>query len=396
MGDARPATAMAKRDYYEVLGVAKNAAEADIKNAYRRLAMKHHPDRNTGDKDAEERFKECKEAYEILTDPRKRVAYDQFGHAGVDSSVGAGAGAGAGFGGGSNFSEIFGDVFGDIFGGSRGGGGAAGARSFRGADLRYTLDLSLEEAVFGTTVKIRVPTMLSCEACSGTGARRGTSPSSCSTCGGRGAVRMQQGFFSVQQACPRCHGRGQIITDPCPTCGGRGRVQDQKTLSVKVPSGVDTGDRIRLAGEGEAGEHGGSPGDLYVQIQVKEHTIFSRQENDLHCEVPISFVTATIGGELDVPTLDGRVKLKVPPETQSGKVFRLRSKGVRSVHGGPPGDLLCRVVIETPVNLNRKQKDILQEFENSLRASDEKHNPRANSWFDGVKRFFEDMKFGGG
>ncbi|CAK0755632.1 chaperone protein DnaJ [Gammaproteobacteria bacterium] len=388
--------AMAKRDYYEILGVAKNAAEADIKKAYRRLAMKYHPDRNPGDKDSEEKFKECKEAYEMLTDPRKRAAYDQFGHAGVDSS--AGAGAGAGFSG-ANFSEIFGDVFGDIFGnrGGAAGGGAGGTnRSYRGADLRYTLDLSLEEAVFGTTVKIRVPTMLACEACNGTGAKRGTSPSSCATCNGRGAVRMQQGFFSVQQTCPRCHGRGQVIQDPCPTCSGRGRVQDQKTLSVKVPPGVDTGDRIRLAGEGEAGEHGGSSGDLYVQIQVKEHPIFSREENDLHCEVPISFVVATLGGELDVPTLDGRVKLKVPPETQSGKVFRLRSKGVRSVHGGPPGDLLCRVVIETPVNLTRKQKDLLQEFESSLRSSDEKHNPRAHTWFDGVRRFFEDMKFGGG
>lgn len=384
---------MAKRDYYEILGVAKNAAEADVKKAYRRLAMKYHPDRNPGDKDAEEKFKECKEAYEILTDPRKRAAYDQFGHAGVDSSPSSGAGAGFS---GANFSEIFGDVFGDIFGATRGGsGGSAGTRSYRGADLRYTLDLSLEEAVFGTTVKIRVPTMLVCESCAGSGAKRGTSPSSCTTCNGRGVVRMQQGFFSVQQTCPRCHGRGQVILDPCPNCSGRGRVQDQKTLSVKVPAGVDTGDRIRLAGEGEAGENGGTPGDLYVQVQVKEHPIFSREDNDLHCEVPISFVVATLGGELDVPTLDGRVKLKVPPETQSGKVFRLRGKGVRSVHGGPPGDLLCRVVIETPINLTRKQKDLLVEFDNSLRNSEEKHNPRANSWFDGVKRFFEDMKFGG-
>jgi molecular chaperone DnaJ len=379
---------MAKRDYYEILGVPKNAAEADIKKAYRRLAMKYHPDRNPGDQDTEEKFKECKEAYEMLTDPRKRAAYDQFGHAGVDAA----AAAGAGFTG-PNFSEIFGDVFGDIFGGRTGAAGAS--RSYRGADLRYTLDLSLEEAVFGTTVKIRVPTLLVCETCTGTGAKRGTAPSLCPTCNGRGVVRMQQGFFSVQQTCPRCHGRGQVILDPCPTCGGRGRVQDQKTLSVKVPPGVDTGDRIRLAGEGEAGEHGGSPGDLYVQVQVKEHTIFTREDNDLHCEVPISFVTATLGGELDVPTLDGRVKLKVPAETQSGKIFRLRGKGVRSVHGGLPGDLLCRVVIETPVNLTRKQRELLQEFENSLRNSDEKHNPRAHSWFDGVKRFFEDMKFGG-
>ncbi|CAK0758835.1 chaperone protein DnaJ [Gammaproteobacteria bacterium] len=387
---------MAKRDYYEVLGLPKNASEADIKKAYRRLAMKFHPDRNPGDKESEEKFKETKEAYEMLTDPRKRAAYDQFGHAGVDSASSGPGPAGAGFAG-ANFSEIFGDVFGDIFNRSAGGGSGntASNRSYRGADLRYTLDLSMEEAVFGTTVKIRVPTLLSCEACSGTGAKRGTAPSPCPTCNGRGVVRMQQGFFSVQQTCPRCHGRGQVIQDPCTTCTGRGRVQDQKTLSVKVPSGVDTGDRIRLAGEGEAGEHGGPPGDLYVQIQVKEHAIFSREENDLNCEVPISFVVATLGGDLDVPTLDGRVKLKVPPETQSGKVFRLRAKGVRSVHGGPPGDLLCRVVIETPVNLSRRQKELLQEFDDSLRNSEEKHSPRANTWFDGLKRFFEDMKHGG-
>ena len=389
---------MAKRDYYEVLGVAKNASEDELKKAYRRMAMKYHPDRNPGDKTTEEKFKECKEAYEILADARKRAAYDQFGHAGVDPAAAGGGGPGFGAGGAS-FSDIFGDVFGDIFGGGRGGagggGGGGGNRAHRGADLRYTLELTLEEAVFGTTVKIRVPTQLSCEACGGSGAKRGTSATSCPTCGGRGAVRMQQGFFSVQQTCPRCQGRGQIIPDPCPTCGGRGRVQDQKTLSVKVPSGVDSGDRIRLAGEGEAGEHGGPTGDLYVQVQVKEHPIFTREDNDLYCEVPISFGTATLGGELDVPTLDGRVKLKVPPETQSGKVFRLRSKGVRSVHGGTPGDLLCRVVVETPINLTGKQKELLRDFEKSLQASTERHDPRARSWFDGVKRFFEDMKFGG-
>jgi molecular chaperone DnaJ len=326
---------MSKRDYYEILGVQRNATEAEIKKAYRRLAMKYHPDRNTGDEEAETKFKEAKEAYEVLADAQKRAAYDQFGHAGVDPAAAAGAG---GFGGGASFSDIFGDVFGDIFGG--GGGARGGSRVFRGADLRYNLELSLEEAVGGTSVKIRVPTLTPCETCGGSGARKGTSPTTCPTCHGHGQVRMQQGFFSLQQTCPRCQGSGQIISDPCPTCHGEGRVQEQKTLSVKVPAGVDTGDRIRLAGEGEAGQNGGPPGDLYVQIHVREHPIFKRQDNDLYCEVPIGFARAALGGELDVPTLDGRVKLKIPPETQTGKLFRLRGKGVRPVQS--PGHLLAR------------------------------------------------------
>ena len=368
----------------------KNASEADIKKAYRRAAQKYHPDRNPDSEEAEAKFKEAKEAYEVISNAQKRAAYDQFGHAGVDPSAAAG-GAGAGFGG-AGFGDIFGDVFGDIFGAGRAGGGG-GQRVYRGADLRYNLDLSLEDAVRGTTVKIRVPTMVTCKSCDGSGAKKGTSPVTCTTCGGHGQVRVTQGFFSLQQTCPQCHGNGTIIKDPCSSCHGQGRVKEHKTLSVKIPPGVDSGDRIRLANEGEAGENGGPPGDLYVQIKVQQHAIFTREDNDLYCEVPISFVTAALGGELDVPTLDGRVKLKIPEESQSGKVFRLRGKGVKSVHGGPIGDLLCKVSVETPVNLNRRQKELLEEFQQSMAENDAKHSPRSSSWFDGVKKFFEDMKF---
>ena len=378
---------MDKRDYYEVLGVSKNASEADLKKAFKRLAMKHHPDRNQDDEDAEEKFKEAKEAYDVLSNAQKRAAYDQFGHAGVDPS--AGAGAGAGFGAGASFSDIFGDVFGDIFG----GGGRGGQRVYRGADLRYNLELSLEDAVKGTSVKVRIPTLVGCNECGGSGARKGTSPTACTTCGGHGQVRMQQGFFSLQQTCPRCQGSGKIISDPCGKCHGHGRVEQHKTLSVKVPAGVDTGDRIRLSGEGEAGESGGPAGDLYVHVHVKDHAIFQRDGNDLFCEVPVSLVTASLGGELEVPTLDGRVKLKVPEETQSGKLFRLRGKGVKSVRSGVTGDLLCRVSVETPVNLTKKQKELLQELDASLMEDGVNHSPRASSWLDGVKKFFEDMKF---
>jgi molecular chaperone DnaJ len=379
---------MSKRDYYEVLGINKNASEAEIKKAYRRLAMKYHPDRNSGDdaKEAEEKFKEAKEAYEILSDAQKRTAYDQFGHAGVDSSMGGGGPGG--FGDGANFSDIFGDVFGDIFGGGARGGGA---RVHRGADLRYNLQITLEEAVEGTTVKIRVPTAVTCKACNGSGAKKGTVPKSCSTCGGQGQVRMQQGFFSVQQTCPTCHGRGTVIEDPCHVCRGQGRVQEHKTLSVKVPPGVDNGDRIRLSGEGEAGEHGGPPGDLYVQVAVKEHPIFSRDDNHLFCEVPIGYTTAALGGELEVPTLDGKVMLKIPAGTQTGKMFRMRSKGVKPVRGGPVGDLICRVLVETPVNLTDKQKDLLRQLDETMRAGGSKHSPQSSTWLDGVKSFFEKM-----
>ncbi len=372
---------MSKRDYYEVLGIEKGSSEQDIKKAYRRVAMKHHPDRNPGDKTAEEKFKEASEAYEVLSDNEKRAAYDRYGHAGVDPNMGAGGG----FSGGANFSDIFGDVFGDIFGSAR-GGGRGGPR--RGSDLRYTLELDLEEAVKGTTVKIKVPTLTTCKTCSGTGAKKGSKPTTCTTCGGVGQVRMQQGFFSVQQTCPNCRGKGTIISDPCPDCHGQGRIEEQKTLSVKVPAGVDTGDRIRLAGEGEAGPDGGAAGDLYVQVSVREHKIFERDGKHLYCEVPISFVDAALGGELEVPTLDGRVMLKVPAETQTGKLFRLRGKGVVPVRGGSAGDLLCRVVLETPVNLSKKQKDLLAEFQSSMDGA--KHSPKKSSWFEGVKSFFDE------
>jgi molecular chaperone DnaJ len=377
---------MAKRDYYEVLGLAKNATEAEIKKAYRRLAMKYHPDRNTGDQatSAEKSFKEAKEAYEVLSDAQKRAAYDQFGHAGVDPSMGGGQG----FGAGASFSDIFGDVFGDIFGGGRGGGGS---RVHRGADLRYNLELSLEDAVAGTSVKIKVPTWSVCETCSGTGARKGSSPKTCGTCQGAGQVRMQQGFFSVQQTCPTCRGQGTVIEDPCPACHGIGRVKETKTLSVKVPPGVDTGDRIRLAGEGEAGDHGGPPGDLYVQVHVRDHAIFSREDSHLFCEVPIAFTTAALGGELEVPTLDSKVMLKIPEGTQTGKMFRMRGKGVKPVRGGPQGDLICRVVVETPVKLTEQQRGLIEELDESLKGGGRKHSPNAHSWVDSVKGFFEKM-----
>jgi len=375
---------MSKRDYYEVLGIGKGADEKEIKKAYRRVAMKYHPDRNPDDAGAEDKFKEASEAYEVLSDPEKREAYDRFGHAGVEGQVG---GAG-GFAGGS-FADIFGDVFGDIFGGG-GGRGRGGAQ--RGADLRYTLDISLEDAVRGTTVEIRVPTLVTCSTCDGSGARKGSSPTTCGTCGGVGQVRMQQGFFQVQQTCPTCRGRGSTISDPCTTCRGQGRVEKTKKLSVKVPPGVDTGDRIRLSGEGEAGTEGGPPGDLFVQISVKQHPIFERDGKHLYCEVPITFADAALGGELEIPTLDGRVKLKIPPETQTGKLFRLRGKGVQPVRGGGIGDLLCRAVVETPVNLSKKQKDLLRELQDSLHEGGHGHSPRQRSWFEGVKRFFDDMK----
>ncbi|GAB3483918.1 molecular chaperone DnaJ [Azotobacter salinestris] len=375
---------MAKRDYYEVLGVERGADEAELKKAYRRLAMKYHPDRNPDNKSAEEKFKEVNEAYEVLSDSGKRMAYDQYGHAGVDQSMGGGAGFGAG---GANFSDIFGDVFSDFFGGGR--GGARGGPQ-RGSDLRYTLELNLEEAVRGTTVTIRVPTLVHCKTCDGSGAKKGTTPVTCTTCGGIGQVRMQQGFFSVQQTCPRCHGSGKMIADPCPDCHGQGRVEEHKTLSVKVPAGVDSGDRIRLAGEGEAGTLGGPPGDLYVVVSVREHPIFQRDGKHLYCEVPISFADAALGGELEVPTLDGRVKLKIPEGTQTSKLFRLRGKGVAPVRGGAAGDLMCRVVVETPVNLSKRQRELLEEFRGSLQGNSS-HSPRASGWFEGVKRFFDDL-----
>ncbi|NQY27340.1 MAG: molecular chaperone DnaJ [Piscirickettsiaceae bacterium] len=369
---------MEKQDYYETLGVSRTATAAELKKAYRRMAMKYHPDRNPDNADAEAHFKEAKEAYEMLSDAQKRAAYDQFGHAGVDQSAGGHRGGGAG-----GFSDIFGDVFNDIFGASGGG-----RRNYRGADLRYHLDLSLEDAVAGTTVKIRIPVHLNCKTCDGSGAKKGTKPVTCTTCAGHGQVRIQQGFFAVQQPCPHCHGTGQMIKESCRDCHGEGQIEEHKTLSVKVPPGVDTGDRIRLSGEGEAGTNGAEAGDLYVEVQVQHHDVFTRDGSHLYCEMPISFVTASLGGDLEVPTLAGKASLKIPEGTQTGQQFRLRGKGVKPVRGGAVGDLMCRVVIETPVKLSSRQKEILQEFDETMQGS-HKHSPKHSTWLDAVKKFFD-------
>ncbi len=376
---------MSKRDYYEILGVNRDASDEEIKKAYRKLAMKFHPDRNQGDdaKSAEEKFKEAKEAYEMLSDDQKRAAYDQYGHAGVDPNA-AGMG-GAGMGG---FADAFGDIFGDIFGGARNGGGRSSV--YRGADLRYNLEVSLEEAARGLETRIRVPTMESCSTCNGSGAKPGTSPVTCSTCHGSGQVRMQQGFFSIQQTCPTCHGSGKMVKDPCGDCHGAGRIKNHKTLQVKIPAGVNTGDRIRLTGEGEAGAGGGPSGDLYVQIHIKPHSVFERDGDDLHCEMPISFATAALGGEIEIPTLEGAAKVRIPAETQSGKVFRLRGKGIRGIRSAAPGDLMCHVQLETPVNLTERQKELLKEFEAIAQGEAGRQTPRQKSFMDRVRDFFAD------
>ena len=372
---------MAKRDYYEVLGVNRDAADDDIKKAYRKLAMKHHPDRNPDNKDAEEKFKEAKEAYEILSDAQKRGAYDRYGHAGVDPSAGAGPG-GQGFDG---FADAFSDIFGDLFGGA----GARGrANVYRGADLRYNLEISLEEAARGADKTIRIPTVEECDTCHGSGAKPGTQPKPCPTCGGAGQVRIQQGFFSIQQTCPKCHGTGRIVPDPCRDCGGAGRVKKQKTHEGKIPAGIDEGMRLRHAGHGEPGVNGGPAGDLYVEIHIRAHPVFQRDHDDLHCEMPISFTTAALGGEIEIPTLEGMARLKIPAETQSGKVFRLRGKGIRNVRSQGHGDLMCHVVVETPVHLTERQKELLREFEEVSSGDADRHNPKAKSWMDKVKDFF--------
>lgn len=375
---------MAKRDFYEILGVAKNASDDEIKKAYRKLAMKYHPDRNPDSKQAEEKFKEAKEAYEMLSDAQKREAYDRFGHAGVDPNMGAGAGAG-GFGGG--FSDAFGDIFGDIFGG--GSRSRGGPQVYRGADLRYNLDITLEQAANGFDTTIRVPSWDECETCHGSGAKPGTSPTTCGTCGGHGQVRMQQGFFSIQQTCPKCHGTGKVIQDPCTSCSGVGRIKRNKTLEVKIPAGIDDGMRIRSTGNGEPGMNGGPPGDLYVEIHIKQHSVFQRDGDDLHCEMPISFARAALGGEIEVPTLSGKVSFSVPEGTQTGKTFRLRGKGIKGVRSGFPGDLFCHVVVETPVKLTDKQKDLLRDFDKLTSAGGGKHSPQSKTWMDKVKEFFE-------
>ena len=372
---------MSKRDYYEVLGVNRDASDDEIKKAYRKLAMKHHPDRNPDNKDAEEKFKEAKEAYEMLSDPQKKAAYDRYGHAGVDPSMGAGPGA-QGFDG---FADAFGDIFGDLF-----GGGGRGGRSnvYRGADLRYNLEITLEEAARGAEKTIRIPTVEECGTCHGSGAKPGTHPKPCPTCQGHGQVRVQQGFFSIQQTCPKCHGSGKIIPDPCRDCGGAGRTKKQKTLEVKIPAGIDDGMRLRHAGHGEPGLNGGPPGDLYVEIHIRKHAVFERDHDDLHCEMPISITTAALGGEIEIPTLEGMARLKIPAETQSGKVFRLRGKGIKNVRSHVHGDLMCHVVVETPVNLTERQRELLREFEEISSGNATRHNPKAQGWMDKVRDFF--------
>ncbi|WP_271678709.1 molecular chaperone DnaJ [Thermomonas mangrovi] len=375
---------MSKRDYYDVLGVARNASDEDLKKAYRRCAMKHHPDRNPGDASAEAAFKECKEAYEVLSDGGKRRMYDQHGHAAFEHGMGGGN-AGPGFGG-ADMGDIFGDIFGNIFGG---GGRQQGPR--RGADVGYILELDLEEAVAGVEKRIEIPTLASCEPCNGSGSADGK-VQTCTTCHGRGQVRMQRGPFAMQAPCPHCGGSGKTIPNPCPHCDGNGRVEEEKTLSVKIPAGVDSGDRIRLAGEGEAGPAGTPPGDLYVEVRVRPHAIFQRDGDDLHCEVPIRISQAALGDVVRVPSLDGELELRIPAETQSGKVFRLRDRGVKSVRSRHPGDLYCKVEVETPVNLTPEQRELLEKFEATFVGEDaRKHSPKSATFLDGVKGFWDRM-----
>ena len=382
-----------KRDYYDVLGVPKNASDDDIKKAYRKLAMKHHPDRNQGDeaKKAEDKFKEAKEAYEMLSDPQKRAAYDQYGHAGVDPNMGGAGfrpgGPGAeGFGG---FAEAFGDIFGDIFGGAGGRRGAGGQQVYRGSDLSYAMEITLEEAAAGKETQIRIPSWETCETCHGSGAKPGTSPKVCSTCSGSGTVHLRQGFFSIQQTCPHCHGTGKIIPEPCTTCHGQGKIKRNKTLEVKIPAGINEGMRIRSAGNGEPGQNGGPPGDLYIEIRLKQHEIFERDGDDLHCTVPVLLTTAALGGSIEVPTLGGKAEIDLPEGTQHGKTFRLRGKGIKGVRSSYPGDLYCHVSVETPVKLTEHQRKLLKELDESFRKSGDRHSPNAKSWSDRVKDLFK-------
>jgi molecular chaperone DnaJ len=376
---------MSKRDYYEVLGINKDASDEEIKKAYRKLAMKHHPDRNPDNPKAEEHFKEAKEAYETLSDGQKRAAYDQYGHAAFEAGgMGGGSPFGAGGAGAGGFD--FGDIFGDIFGGARGGNGRNSPH--RGSDLRYNLEVTLEEAARGAQKQIRIPTMDECETCKGSGAKPGTSASTCQTCAGHGQVRMQQGFFSIQQTCPRCHGSGKQISSPCTACHGAGKVKQHKTLEIKIPAGIDTGMRLRHSGHGEAGSNGAPSGDLYVEIHIRPHNVFQREGDDLHCEMPISFATAALGGEIEIPTLDSKASIKIPAETQSGKIFRLRGKGIKGMRTGTFGDLNCHVVVETPSKLTDRQKELLHEFEQISQQDSARHSPRAQSFLDKVKAFF--------
>ena len=376
---------MAKRDFYEILGVPKNASDEDIKKSYRKLAMKHHPDRNQGDsgKVAEDKFKEAKEAYEMLSDPQKRAAYDQHGHAGVDPNM-RGAG-GEGYGG---FAEAFGDIFGDMFGQQRGRPGAGGRQVFRGSDLSYAMEVTLEEAARGKDAQIRIPSWDACDVCKGNGAKPGTQVKTCGTSSGSGSVHMRQGFFSVQQTCPTCRGTGKVIPEPCMACHGQGKVKKQKTLEVKIPAGIDGGMRIRSTGNGEPGTNGGPAGDLYIEIRLKKHDIFERDGDDLHCSVPISMATAALGGEIDVPTLSGKAAIDIPEGTQTGKQFRLRGKGIKGVRASYPGDLYCHIAVETPVKLSEHQRRLLRELDESLKKGGNKHSPSGDSWTDRLKSFF--------
>jgi molecular chaperone DnaJ len=379
---------MAKRDYYETLGVPKNASEEEIKKSYRKLAMKHHPDRNQGDtaKVAEEKFKEAKEAYEMLSDGQKRAAYDQHGFAGVDPNMRGGAGGAEGFGG---FAEAFGDIFGDVFGGRQQGRSQGGRQVYRGGDLSYAMEVTLEEAATGKDAQIRIPSWDNCTTCSGSGAKPGTKVVSCTTCHGQGQVQMRQGFFSVQQTCPTCKGTGKLIPEPCSACMGVGKIKTNKTLEVKIPAGIDDNMRIRSTGNGEPGTNGGPPGDLYIEIRLKKHDIFERDGDDLHCSVPISFTTAALGGEIDVPTLAGKAAIDIPDGTQAGKQFRLRGKGIKGVRSSYPGDLYCHISIETPVKLTEHQRKLLKEFDDSLKKGGAKHSPTSESWADKLKGFFK-------
>ena len=382
---------MAKRDYYETLGVPKNASEEDIKKAYRKLAMKHHPDRNQGDhaKKSEEKFKEAKEAYEMLSDAQKRAAYDQYGHAGVDPNMGRGGGAGGeGMGG---FAEAFGDIFGDIFGGAGGGQrrGPGGQQVFRGSDLSYAMEITLEEAAAGKETQIRIPAYEGCETCKGSGAKPGTQPKTCSTCNGAGTVHMRQGFFSIQQTCPHCHGTGKIIPEPCLTCNGQGKVKKNKTLEVKIPGGINEGMRIRSSGNGEPGTNGGPAGDLYIEIRIKQHEIFERDGDDLHCTVPVGLTTAALGGGIEVPTLGGKAEIELPEGTQHGKTFRLRGKGIKGVRSSYPGDLYCHVSVETPIKLTEHQRKLMKELDDAFRKAGDRHSPTSKGWTDRVKDLFK-------
>ena len=378
---------MAKRDFYEILGVGKTASDDEIKKAYRKLAMKHHPDRNQGDtsRNAEEKFKEAKEAYEILSDPQKRAAYDQYGHAGVDPNLGRGGPGGEGFGG---FAEAFGDIFGDLFG-QTGGRRGGGQQVYRGGDLSYAMEITLEEAAGGKETQIRVPTWDSCETCKGSGAKPGTSPKTCTSCGGSGTVHLRQGFFSIQQTCPHCHGSGRVIPDPCTSCNGAGKVKRQKTLEVKIPAGINEGMRIRSAGNGEPGSNGGPPGDLYIEIRIKQHEIFERDGDDLHCTVPVAMTTAALGGGIEVPTLAGKAEIELPEGTQHGKTFRLRGKGIKGLRSSYPGDLYCHVTVETPVKMTDAQRKLMQELDESFKRGGDRHSPNAKSWTDRVKDLFK-------